>query len=69
MSGTKANCSKSECPVTETCEKDFVRCTLCKLGVTRSTLISLALVPFAWDGVVWFKDAIQWAWDTVSGLG
>ena len=68
MSGTK----KDSCPATEPCghgEKDFVRCSLCKIGVTRSVLISLALVPFAWDGVVWFKDAIHWAWETVSSLG
>ena len=39
-----------------------------KVGVCRSTLITLALVPFAWDGVLWFADAVRSRF-AVHGLG
>ena len=37
----------NECPVSGGC--DFVSKALCRIGVSRSTLVTLALVPFAWD--------------------
>ena len=42
---------------------------LCKIGVCRSTLVTLALVPFAWDGVLWFADAVRSLFDLISGVG
>ena len=41
-----------DCPAAG-CGKDFVQSWLGKIGITRSLLVSLALVPFAWDGVLW----------------
>ena len=62
-------CSKSaECPVTG-CATDVIGKTLKKFGVCRSTLITLALIPFAWDGVIWFRDAIATVWDAVTSWG
>ena len=48
---------------------DVVTKTLGKIGVCRSALFTLALVPFAWDGVVWFAEAIRSLFDLVSGGG
>ena len=48
---------------------DVVTKTLGKIGVCRSALFTLALVPFAWDGVVWFAGAIRSLLDLVSGVG
>ena len=57
-----------ECPVTGGgC--DCVSKVLCKIGVCRSTLVTLALVPFAWDGVLWFADAVRSLFDLISGVG
>ena len=33
--------------------EDFVTRMLGKVGITRSMLWTLTLVPFAWEGVVW----------------
>ncbi len=58
--------SKSkECPVS-TCGNDVVTRALTKVGVCRSMLITLALVPFAWDGVVWCGQAINSLWGLVT---
>mgnify|MGYP001357587555 FL=1 len=58
----------NECPVTGGgC--DCVSKVLCKIGVWRSTLVTLALVPFAWDGVLWFADAVRSLFDLISGVG
>ena len=56
------------CPATE-CSNDVVGSWLGKIGVSRSLLISLALVPFAWDGVLWFRDAIATVWDAATAWG
>lgn len=48
---------------------DVVTKSLGKIGVCRSALFTLALVPFAWDGVVWFAEAIRSVWELVSGVG
>ena len=53
------------CPTTG-CGQDFVGKWLRKVGVTRSCLITLALVPFAWNGVVWCGQAIQSLWGLVT---
>ena len=58
----------NECPVTGGgC--DCVSKVLCKIGICRSTLVTLALVPFAWDGVLWFADAIRSLFDLAAGVG
>ena len=45
---------------------DVVTNALKKVGVCRSMLITLALVPFAWDGVVWCGQAIESLWSLVT---
>ena len=57
----------NECPVPGGC--DCVGKALCRIGINRSLLITLALVPFAWDGVLWFADAIRSLFDLASGVG
>ena len=57
-----------QCPTTG-CGQDFVSKWLGKVGVTRSCLISLALIPFAWEGVLWFRDAIATVWDAAASWG
>ncbi len=59
--------NKSECPVVGgTCEKDVVSKALSKVGICRSMLITLALVPFAWEGVVWGASAVKSVWDAAT---
>lgn len=69
MAKTTTECCKEQqpevCPVTG-CGQDFLTRTLNRVHVSRSLLVTLALVPFAWDGVLWFRDAFQWVWDSVS---
>ena len=55
---SKSNCG-TEC-------NDVVTNTLNKVGVCRSMLITLALVPFSWDGVVWVGQALQSLWGLVT---
>lgn len=55
------------CPVNGGC--DFVSCWLSKVGVNRSLLITLGLLPFAWNGVVLVKDAVVHVWQLVSSIG
>ena len=57
----------NECPVTGGC--DCVSRVLCRCGINRSLLITLALVPYAWNGVLWFADAIRSLFDLASGVG
>lgn len=57
-----------DCPVAG-CGKDVVQNWLGKIGITRSLLVTLALVPFAWEGVLWFRDAVATIWDSVTTWG
>jgi hypothetical protein len=57
-----------DCPVAG-CGKDVAQNWLGKIGITRSLLVTLALVPFAWDGVLWFRDAVATIWDSVTTWG
>ena len=55
----------------EVCEKtacgsDVVTRTLSKVGVCRSMMITLALLPFSWDGVVWVADALHSLWTAAT---
>jgi len=45
---------------------DCVTRTLGKVGINRSMLITLALVPFSWKGVVWFGTAIHDLWNAAT---
>ena len=53
-----------ECPVQ--CGSDVVTKTIGKVGITRSMLITLALLPYAWNGVVWVADAVQSLWNAAT---
>ena len=59
MSSNDKNCSL-------TCGSDVVANVLGRVGVNRSCLITLALVPFAWNGVVWVADAVESLWGLVT---
>jgi hypothetical protein len=50
------------------CGQDCLSKFLARIGFCRSTLITLALVPFAWDGVTWAIDAVKSVFDLVSGV-
>ncbi len=56
--------ANKDCPVT--CGDDVVQRTIGKVGVTRSMLITLALLPFSWKGVVWVGHAIQDLWHAAT---
>ena len=49
------------CPVTGGC--DVVSCWLGKVGVTRSLLITLGLLPFAWNGVALLANGVVGVWN------
>ena len=57
----------NECPISGGC--DCVSKALWRVGIKRSLLVTLALVPFAWDGVLWFADAIRSLFDLAAGVG
>ena len=56
--------ANKECPTQ--CGTDIVTKTLTKVGVCRSMLITLALLPYAWNGVVWVADAVQSLWNAAT---
>jgi len=64
MAGQTKECSQANCPMTSGC--DPVARVLNKVGVTRSTLITLALLPFAWNGVVWVAASLKSLWDAAT---
>ena len=45
---------------------DVVASTLGKVGINRSLLITLALLPFAWEGVNWVTGAVRELWNLVA---
>jgi len=48
---------------------DVVTNVLGKVGVNRSMMITLALLPFAWNGVTWLTSAVKSLWDLIAGVG
>ena len=56
--------SKSE----NCCQNDMMSNVICKLGINRSMLITLALLPFAWDGVTWVAGAVRSLWNLVASV-
>ncbi len=59
MSTKKESCPAMGC-------NDIVSRTLGKVGVCRSMLITLALLPYAWNGVVWVADALHSLWNAAT---
>ena len=45
---------------------DVITKTLGKVGICRGMLITLALLPYAWGGVVWVADAVQSLWNAAT---
>jgi hypothetical protein len=54
----------SVCPVTGGCDK--ISCLLSKVGINRSLLITLALIPFAWKGVNLLAVGLTSVWHMVT---
>jgi hypothetical protein len=55
---------KSGCPITDGgCDR--VTSVLNKVGVCRSMLVTLALLPFAWNGAAFIVNAIVGAWNAL----
>ena len=59
--------NKTDCPVSG-CGNDVVTNSLGKVGICRSMLITLALVPFAWDGVNWVAGAVRELWGLIASV-
>jgi len=57
MANSDKCCSGGNDPVTN---------TLGRVGISRSMLITLALVPFSWKGVVWFGTAVNDLWHAAT---
>lgn len=53
----------ASCPMTGGCDR--LSCLLSKVGVTRSLLITLALLPFAWKGVNLCASGVSGLWHMV----
>jgi hypothetical protein len=53
---------------TDSCGTDVVTNALGKVGVCRSMLITLALLPFSWDGVTWVGSAVRELWELIQGV-
>ena len=47
---------------------DVVASTLGKVGINRSLLITLALLPFAWEGVNWVAGAVRELWNLIASV-
>ena len=52
----------------ECCASDIVDTTLSRVGITRSLLITLALLPFAWEGVNWVAGAVRELWNLIASV-
>jgi len=55
--------SKESC-----CTGDVVSSTLDRVGINRSMLITLALLPFAWEGVNWVAGAVRELWNLIASV-
>jgi len=66
IQGEKVMANTKECPVVGQCEKDVVTKALGKVGVCRSMMITLALLPYSWNGVVWVADAVHSLWNAAT---
>ena len=59
---------KSACGSIMGCGGDVVTKGLCKVGISTSMLVTLALLPFAWDGINWIAIAVRELWSLVSSV-
>ena len=55
--------SKENC-----CASDIVDATLSRVGINRSMLITLALLPFAWEGINWVAGAVRELWNLIASV-
>ena len=46
----------------------MVQNMMSKMGVNRSMLITLALLPFSWEGVTWVAGAVRSLWNLVASV-
>jgi hypothetical protein len=53
--------NSNKCEVAH-CGEDVITRGLKKVGICRSMLITLALIPFAWEGVAWAASAVNALW-------
>ena len=53
---------------TDSCCTDVVTNALGKVGICRSMLITLALLPFAWEGVNWVAGAVRELWNLIASV-
>ena len=47
---------------------DVVASTLSKVGINRSLLVTLALLPFAWEGINWVAGAVRELWNLIASV-
>ena len=59
MANTEKSCGSAN---------DVVASTLGKVGINRSMLITLALLPFAWEGVNWVAGAVRELWNLIASV-
>ena len=59
MANTEKSCGSAS---------DVVASTLGKVGINRSLLITLALLPFAWEGVNWVAGAVRELWNLIASV-
>ena len=59
MTNTEKSCGSAN---------DVVASTLGKVGINRSLLITLALIPFAWEGVNWVAGAVRELWNLIASV-
>ena len=59
MANTEKSCGSAN---------DVVASTLGKVGINRSLLITLALLPFAWNGVNWVAGAVRELWNLIASV-
>ena len=59
MANTEKSCGSAN---------DVVASTLGKVGINRSLLITLALIPYAWEGVNWCAGAVRELWNLIASV-
>ena len=59
MANTEKSCGSAN---------DVVASTLGKVGINRSMMITLALLPFAWEGVNWVAGAVRELWNLIASV-
>ena len=47
---------------------DVVSNLMGRVGINRSLLVTLALLPFAWEGVNWVTGAVRELWNLVASV-